>query len=60
MLFTIAICLTRVIIDDLIIPLFLERKFYADKKKMEVARRIQVLMGTVTDFLVGVLLLYLF
>lgn len=41
-------------------PMFIERKYYTDAHKMEVARRIQVVLGTSSDFLTGTLLLYMF
>jgi hypothetical protein len=54
------ICITRQLYDDLIMPLFIERKHYSDLQKMEVARRIQVVLGTSSDFLTGTLMLYMF
>jgi hypothetical protein len=41
-------------------PLFIERKHYTDAQKMETARRIQVVLGTASDFMTGTLLLYMF
>jgi hypothetical protein len=52
--------LTRIIYDDIMMPLIVELKNYDNHKKMELSRKIQVIIGLVSDFLTGTLLLYLF
>jgi hypothetical protein len=52
--------ITRVIYDDIMVPLIVEMKNYDKHGKMELSRRIQVIIGLVSDFFNGTLLLYLF
>jgi hypothetical protein len=52
--------LTRMIYDDLMMPLVVEMYFYDVHSKMEKSRKIQVILGLISDFLTGTLLLYLF
>ena len=52
--------LTRMIYDDLMMPLVVEMYFYDVHSKMEKTRKIQVILGLISDFLTGTLLLYLF
>jgi len=52
--------LTRIIYDDIMMPLIVEMKNYDKHGKMELSRRIQVILGLISDFMTGTLLLYLF
>ena len=52
--------LTRIIYDDIMMPLIVELKHYDNHGKMELARRIQVVIGLASDYFTGTLLLYLF
>jgi hypothetical protein len=51
---------TRMLYNDLLMPLGIEMRGYSDGKKMEASRRVQVLISITSDFLTGNLLLYLF
>jgi hypothetical protein len=42
------------------VPVIVEFKNYDNQGKMELSRRIQVVIGLVSDFFTGTLLLYLF
>lgn len=59
-LFTMGVYITRILFDDLIMPLAIELNHYTDEAKMLVSRRIQVLLGVASDFLTGTLLIYMF
>lgn len=59
-LFTMGLCVTRILFDDLVMPLAIELNHYTDENKMRVSRRIQVVIGIVSDFLTGILLIYMF
>jgi hypothetical protein len=52
--------ITRMIYDDIMVPLIVEMKNYDNHGKIELSRRIQVVIGLVSDFFNGTLLLYLF
>jgi hypothetical protein len=42
------------------VPIIVEMRNYDKHGKMELSRRIQVILGLVSDFFTGTLLLYLF
>jgi hypothetical protein len=47
--------ITRILYNDLIMPLAIEMQSYTDANKMEAARRVQVILGIATDFITGTL-----
>lgn len=52
--------MTRILYDDIIMPLGIELKNYGNHDRMDLSRKTQVVIATISDFLTGILLLYLF
>ena len=60
-LLTISMCLARTLYDDIILPIFIERNEYAPgtHRSLSLARKIQVILGDMSDMMIGIALLYL-